>query len=186
MLRVWINRARGSVVFGLTLVGSAPVWMPQGRAADAPQVASPETTLLESLDLFAAELDRLQTDIEETARLEEQLEGLSRRLAVLEAGLARGSQPAFDPTLPRPPAEVTRMQPVVIAPQVRAALPPLPAADGPGIVLPPPDVMSREHDAFPRIDDIPADSMPLPQVDVASHGCLQRFLRGGRGGRTGR
>lgn len=186
MLRVSMSRARGAAVLGLALMGMPPAWIAGAWGAEAPRVAPPEPSFLESLDLFAAELDRLQSDVEETARLQEQLEGLSRRLAVLEAGLARGPQPAADLTLPVPPAEVTRLPPAAIAPQVRAALPPLPAADGPGIVLPPPDVVSREHDAFPRIDDIPADSMPLPQVDVASHGCLQRFLRGGRGGRTWR
>lgn len=181
MLRVWVHRARGPVVIGLALAVVAPA-----RGADTARVRPGEPSLIESLDLFAAELDRLQADVEETARLQEQLEGLSRRLAVLEAGLARGPQASADPALPRPPAEVTSLPPATIAPQVRAALPPLPPADRAGIVVPPPDVVSREHDAFPRIDDVPADSMPLPQVDVASHGCLQRFLRGPRGARTWR
>ncbi|NBV44848.1 MAG: hypothetical protein EBR86_04230 [Planctomycetia bacterium] len=180
MMRIAIVPACGRALVALALATGAA----KARAAEPPPVPPAEPSLLESLDLFAAELDRLQTDLEQSARLQEQLEGLSRRLSALEASLARSAPPPVDPGLPRPPAAVIRLPQDDITPAARAALPPLPDARDAPIIVPPPEATAG--DPFPRIDDFPSDSMPLPRVDVASHGCLQRWLRGGRPGRAPR
>lgn len=171
-------------------------------ADDPPPLALP--SLAESLDGFAADLERAETDLEEMGRLQEQIERLSRRIASLETSLQtapdtrratapdtwratapdawRATAPDAVP-LPRPPATVLTPPDDRLGRPPVATIPPLPERGPAAILVPPADVITREFDRFPRLDDIPADSQPLPQVDVVAHGCLRRWLRAGTTGR---
>ena len=156
-------------------------------AADDPApLAIP--SLAESLDGFAADLERVETDLEEIGRLQERLERLSQRIASLEASLlvaddARRAAATDAVPLPRPPATVLAPPNERLGRLPVATVPPLPERGPAAIIVPPADVITGEFDRFPRLDDIPADSQPLPQVDVVPHGCLRRWLRAGTTGR---